>query len=83
MTLDPREQKTIVEEHGRELFQDHIKHFLFFDASILKNFHTVFNFSQTKNNLHNWQTNLIYYFVHLCGYDLDNLAVNTSTFIML
>ena len=35
MTLNPQEQETTVEDHGKELFRDHIGQFLFFAVSFL------------------------------------------------
>ena len=38
MTLNPQEQETIVEEHGKQLFRDHIGQFLLSAVSFLEIF---------------------------------------------
>ena len=79
MALNPQKQETKVEEHGKELFRDHIGTILgpyrdhigtisdstyFLLSHFLEFFDVVSVFPKIKKCLHVWMANVIYYLEH-------------------
>ena len=85
MTLNLQEQGIIVEERGKELFWDHIGQLLFLLSHFLEvsDVSEVSVFPKTKKCLYDWDTNVIYYFVHFHILSYDILMVNTDISITL
>ena len=79
MALNLQEQGTIVEERSKELFWDHIGQLLF----LLSHVSEVSVFPKTEKCLYDWDTNVIYYFVHFHILSYDILMVNTDISITL